>query len=169
MGFHTDSMPASEIFTSIAYSSMSDQWYSFQMKLVVSPSSLVTEQTALWILGIYVSPVGQDEGQVGHTALQESPQVLGHKLVALVGEMKSIRQVGCVVLWGRGPERNAFNSVVDKEKDSFCGYWTQWNVSTFNGGRAGWYEGNYYDNLEFSPRYRCVTIMSSCMQNHKIY
>lgn len=46
--------------------------------------SLVTEQAALWALGVHVSPVRQDERQVSHSALQQHPEVLGHKLVSLL-------------------------------------------------------------------------------------
>lgn len=44
--------------------------------------SLVTQEAALGALGVDVSPVGQDEGQVGHATLQQPPQVLGHELVS---------------------------------------------------------------------------------------
>ncbi len=49
----------------------------------LSPS-LVTEEAALGALGVDVSPVGEDEGQVGHTTLQQPPQVLSHELVSLL-------------------------------------------------------------------------------------
>jgi len=51
---------------------------------------LVTEEAAFGALGVYVSPVRQDEGQLRHAALQDSPQVLGHKLVSLLREMQPI-------------------------------------------------------------------------------
>ena len=58
----------------------------------------VTEEAALRALGVHVSPVGQDEGQVGHTSLQQPPQVLSHKLIPLLRQMQPIRQVDGVVL-----------------------------------------------------------------------
>lgn len=49
-----------------------------------STPSLVTEEAALWALGIHVCPVRQEEGQIGHTTFHQPPQVLSHKLVSLL-------------------------------------------------------------------------------------
>lgn len=47
-------------------------------------TSLVAEEAALRVLGVHIPPIRQDERQVGHTTLQQPPQVLSHKLISLL-------------------------------------------------------------------------------------
>ena len=62
------------------------------------PGLLVREQAALSVLGVHIPPVGQDEGQAVQAGLQQTPQMLRHKLVPLFREVQSVRQVHRVVL-----------------------------------------------------------------------
>lgn len=70
----------------------------FSQPWIMWKPSLAGEKTALGILGVHVSPVRQHERQLCQTPLQQLPQVMSHKLVALLWQVEPITQVDWVVL-----------------------------------------------------------------------
>lgn len=99
--------------------------------------SLAVEKTAFGIFGVHVSPVRQHEGQLCQTPLQQLPEVMSHKLIALLWQVKPITQVDGVVL----PSRR--QTLSDSVAACCPGSLYKWKKKTLQRG-YWWLQGLYY-------------------------